>query len=143
MSSAITGLLAILCYLAAGTLLGWRLSRKAAGPLSGKGRILALGFAGVALHALLLYQKLLTLRGIDFGFFNAVSLLTWLIALLLLVSAVRRPVENLGIAVLPLAALAIVLELLFHTEHLLQPDRQILDIHIDEVTDEGLVGRVD
>lgn len=128
MSSVLISLLAVICYLAAGGLLGWRLSRRAAGALSGKGRILALGFAGVGLHTVLLYHHLFTLQGLDFGFFNAVSLLTWLIALLLLVTAVKRPVENLGIAVLPLAALAIVLEQVFHTEHVVQPG--MLDVHI-------------
>lgn len=130
MSGTIIGLSAVFCYLAAGILLGWRLSRTAGAETPGKGGILAVGFVAIALHVLLLYRGLFTAQGIDIGFFNAVSLLTWLIALLLLVTAINRPVENLGIAVLPLAALAIVMEQIFHTEHLIQPDRQMLDIHI-------------
>jgi ABC-type uncharacterized transport system permease subunit len=123
-------LIAIPAYLAAAALFGLRLAGKVSPTIFTKSRILLLGLAAVLLHAVLLYQKLLTPDGVNFGFFNALSLLTWLIALLLVLTAFDRPLENLGIALLPLAAIALALEQIFPSHHLLQPQRDILDIHI-------------
>lgn len=123
-------LLATPAYLAAALLLALRLTGKASPTFCTKSRILLLGLGAVLLHGILLYQQLLTPDGINFGFFNALSLLTWLIALLLALAAFQRPVENLGIAVFPLAAIAAVLAVAFPTSHVLRPQREMLDIHI-------------
>jgi ABC-type uncharacterized transport system permease subunit len=130
MDALLLFLITVPAYLAAAILLALRLTGKVSPPVVTKPRILLLGLGAVALHAGLLYQQLLTLDGINFGFFNAVSLLTWLIALLLTLTAFGRPVENLGIAVFPLAAVAIVLDLAFPSSHVLSPQRNILDVHI-------------
>jgi ABC-type uncharacterized transport system permease subunit len=85
---------------------------------------IAVGMGAVTLHALTLHSTLLTPQGVvNYGFFNAVSLLSWIVALLVLAGAIRRPVENLGIAVLPLAAIGVVLSMLFH------PSPAVLDEH--------------
>lgn len=122
--------IAIPAYLASGILLALRLTRKASPETFTKRKILLLSLVAVLLHAALLYGQLLTPDGINFGFFNALSLLTWLIALLLTLTAFERPVENLGIAVFPLAAVAIALELAFPSSHVLRPQRDMLDVHI-------------
>lgn len=80
---------------------------------------LALGFAGLSLHALMLYYELFTAHGLNLGFFNAVSLAAWTVAGLLLVSSLSKPVENLGILILPLSALTLLLDLRFPGNHLL------------------------
>jgi len=117
MSSTIISGLAIILYLSAGALLGLRLSHGSTNS-SSKTRLILLGLAAVALHAVVLYQRIVTPGGLNLGFFNATSLITGLIALILLVSALAKPVENLGIALLPLAALALLLEMLFPSTHL-------------------------
>lgn len=92
---------------------------------------LALGAVALLLHAVALYGALYTPQGLNLGFFNVLSLTTWFIAMLVIVSAYGRPVENLGIFVLPLAALGVALQWLFPS-----PDSHIthtgtgLDIHI-------------
>jgi ABC-type uncharacterized transport system permease subunit len=48
--------------------------------------------------------------GLDLGFFHALSVVAWLTAALLLATTLSRPLENLGIVVLPLAALSVALE---------------------------------
>ncbi len=73
--------------------------------------VLATGFAALALHGLVLYSELVTENGINLGFFNAASLTAWMIAALLLVSALGKPVEMLGLVVFPLAALAMLVDL--------------------------------
>jgi len=78
--------------------------------------MLALG--GVLLHSLLLYQTVLTASGLDLGFFNALSLVAWLIVLLMVLASLMWPVANLGIVVFPIGALSVALSLALHTEHL-------------------------
>ncbi len=80
---------------------------------------LGLGFMALTLHGAVLYSELVTEAGINLGFFNAGSLTTWMIAALLLVSALGKPVEMLGLAVFPLAALAMLLDLHYPGHHLL------------------------
>lgn len=67
------------------------------------------GLAAAVPHAIILYQSLWTDTGLNLAFFNAASLITWTIAVLLLLSALNKPVENLGIVLLPLASLVLIL----------------------------------
>jgi ABC-type uncharacterized transport system permease subunit len=92
---------------------------------------LLLGFFGVLLHGVLVYQNMFSPTGINLGVFNAFSLIAWTILLLLLISSLSKPVENLGIALLPMGALAIVLESRFTSVHLLGESASTgLTIHI-------------
>jgi ABC-type uncharacterized transport system permease subunit len=68
--------------------------------------------------------------GVDLQFFNAVSLIAWFIALLWLLASLGQPVDNLGIVILPFAALALGLEMLFLGRGRLEPMIPGLDIHI-------------
>jgi len=74
-----------------------------------RGSVLALGFGAVVLHAVVLYPELMTGHGLNMGFFNAASLVALLMVTLLLLTALRQPVENLGIPVLPIAAATLAL----------------------------------
>ncbi len=84
-----------------------------------KNQIIALGLAATALHAVLLYQALLVPAGLNIGFINAISLITWLIAVLILLAALSNPVENLGVVLLPIAGLAVLVEVLLPSERTL------------------------
>lgn len=130
MNSALS-FLAILLYLTSSALLSLRLSRGATGVASAKNGILTLGLAGVLVHAAILYQGLFTEAGLNLGFFNASSLVTWLIVLMLLVSAYKQPLESLGIILLPVAALAVLLESFYPSEHLIHSSATWeLEVHI-------------
>ncbi len=109
---------AIALYLISAGLLSVRLAR---GDTAPGGRIvaLALGLVAVLLHGILLHRTLLIPNGVNLGFFNAASLIGWLVATLLMLAALRKPVENLGIVLLPLAAATIALEELFSERHVL------------------------
>jgi ABC-type uncharacterized transport system permease subunit len=80
---------------------------------------LILGFIGLALHGLVLYADLFIEGGLNLSFFNAVSLAAWTVAGLLLISALTKPVENLAILALPIAAITVLLELRFPGSRLL------------------------
>jgi ABC-type uncharacterized transport system permease subunit len=83
---------------------------------------IGLGFVGLVLHAVLLYLELFTEGGLNLSFFNAVSLAAWAVAALLLISSLTKPVENLAILALPLAAITILLDLRYPGSRLLSED---------------------
>ncbi len=130
MNTLLLSLLAVPAYVATGLLFALRLTGRVSRKTFTGNRLLAAGAVGLTLHALLLSQHLITPEGLNFGFFNVVSLLTWVMAALFLLSSLNHPVENLGIVILPLAALGVLLEQAFPSEHLLQTGREMLDIHI-------------
>jgi len=118
MYNAVIGALAALLYTLTGSLLGLRLARLGAGESLGKAGLIAIGWGAVALHALILVQNVLRPDGMNLGFFNALSCTGWFMALLLLASSMIRPVENLGIILLPFSAATVLLALLFPSERI-------------------------
>lgn len=131
MHTHLIGFLAILLYLTSSLLLAMRLVRREQASPLGRGGVLTLGFGAVLLHAGVLYPLLVTASGLNLGFFNAASLVGCLTALLLLISSLQRPLENLGIALLPMAALTIALMFAYPSEHVLsETSHWQLDLHI-------------
>lgn len=131
MSSLILSILAVIAYLASTVIIGLRLFRGAAGDRPARSLGILLAALAVLLHTALLAHNAITESGLDLGFFNATSLVAWTIATLILLSAITKPVENLGIVLFPLAALAIVLELKFTSSHLLLRSAPLeLKIHV-------------
>ena len=109
----------IVCYLLSGSIFGLRLFRGSHENTIPRVVGIVFGLAGVLIHAIFLYLIMYSVNGINLGFFDAASLISGTILLLLMISAITKPVENLGIILLPLAILAIVFEMLFPTFHLL------------------------
>jgi ABC-type uncharacterized transport system permease subunit len=127
----IAAIAAAVCYLAATTVIGLRLFRAGAERIPPRWAGLLAMAAGVALHGLLVYHDAVTAAGLNLGFFNAFSLAALVIVLLLLVSSLGKPVENLGLVLLPIAAVTIFLELRFPSTRLLADDAQGgLKIHV-------------
>jgi len=106
-------------YLAGGLSTGLRLFNAEGGWRPARSLGIGLGFAALLLHAVMLYFELFTPLGLNLSFFNAVSLAAWTVAGLLLVSALTKPIENLAILALPLAAITVLLDLRFPGNHLL------------------------
>ncbi|MDZ7662485.1 cytochrome C assembly family protein [Thiohalophilus sp.] len=125
------GVAGILLYLLAGGLLWQRLLGGAEARQAARSRPLLVGLVAVVLHGIMLGQLLWTDAGLDVGFYTIFTLVGWLVALLLLLSAFTRPVESLGIMVLPFTALTVLLRLLSdehqHLSHTLTPG---LEFHI-------------
>lgn len=96
-----------------------------------KQRLLILGGVAVILHAFVLHQGIVTPNGLNLGIFNAASLVTWVIALLLLLSLPSKPIENLIIVLFPSAALALAIDYFFYSEHILAPNTPTgVQIHV-------------
>jgi ABC-type uncharacterized transport system permease subunit len=122
--------LAIALYLLTAFFLLRRLSLGAAALNIPKIPYVALGLGGAILHAGILYLNIFTISGVNLGLFNALSLTFWLISVLILLTALSKPVENLAIITLPLAALAISLELVFPGEHMFLQNAPGIGIHV-------------
>lgn len=103
------GTLAIVLYLSATGLLAMRLAGYTRMPSLGRRSVLWVGLIAVLLHGGALYPLMKSSSGLNLGFFNAASLIGLLTALLLVIVSVRRPLENLGLVILPFAALTIAL----------------------------------
>jgi len=113
MISTLPGLLAISLYLIASILLTVRLLRDSVEFTCQRNHIVLLGVAAALIHSMILYPVILTPGGLNLGFFLAISLIALTTSLLLLLATLFEPVENLGIAVFPVAALSLGLILLF------------------------------
>lgn len=115
-------ILSLLLYLLGGGLLLFRLLGKDILPVFQKKQILLLTLVALSLHTIVLLQAMFTPAGLDIGFFNVLSLVAWLVALLLTLAALNMQVECLGVIVFPFAALILLVTLLPTQHHVLGYD---------------------
>jgi ABC-type uncharacterized transport system permease subunit len=101
----LTLLLTVVLYLMSAGLLAARLRSREPTSDGVNGPALGLGIAAVLMHAWLLKVNLWQGQGLSLTLGHAISLLTWLSALLLCLLSLRRPVDSLGVVLFPLAAL--------------------------------------
>ncbi|QBQ56653.1 cytochrome C assembly family protein [Nitrosococcus wardiae] len=117
----IESLLGILCYCAAGITVGWYLlnvNAKKSKRNASKRLAALLGLSGVVFHGVVLANRLFTASGINLSFTDALSAAAWLMALLLLATSLKEPIENMGIAVYPFAAITLGVQNLFPSQHI-------------------------
>ncbi|MEE8119114.1 MAG: cytochrome c biogenesis protein CcsA [Gammaproteobacteria bacterium] len=69
--------------------------------------VLIPGFLALAAHGLVLHTALFTPAGLNLSIVSSLSVAAWLVAAVVLLSALRAPTENLGILVFPLAGVSI------------------------------------
>ncbi len=103
MLTPMLNLSASVLYLTAGGLLV-RSLLETGPPISRKSLTLGLAAAGVILHAISILNSMSP--HLAFGFTSAASLIAWVITALFVITALARPIENLGVLVLPVAAIA-------------------------------------
>jgi len=125
-------LLSIILYLAASALLVMRLARGGTLFSCHRRQILMISAGAIIIHAGFLYPLILHENGLNLGFFYAASLIALTTALLLAIADLFQPVDNLGIAVFPLAALSIGLILAYPDDVRIVTDATAwqLDSHI-------------
>ncbi len=108
--NALLPALSVLLYIASATLLLRRLAAGIQAAQRSKLIALAMGIVAALSHIASLYNNIITPEGLNLTFFHVLSLTSWLAATLVLLSALKKPVENLGIAVLPFSAIAVLLQ---------------------------------
>lgn len=69
--------------------------------------VLSLGAVAGVIHALLMAGSVVQHGGFNFGFFNVGIFISLIISLLVIISSISKPLENLLIGVFPMAALII------------------------------------
>lgn len=93
--------------------------------------ILWLNLAAVIFHADIVARHIFTEAGLQMGITHVASLATWFIACLLLIAAIKKPVENLGLIIMPVAALTLIVEYIYPVSHLVSTHEQGgLGVHI-------------
>jgi ABC-type uncharacterized transport system permease subunit len=112
-------------YLLATLRLAVGLFRPARASTAARALALALATLGLVLHAAVLYQAVFVGGGLNLGFFNALSLTTWLVAAIVVAASVNTPLENLAVLVLPLAAVVLLLAQVFPGDRLVALNRGI------------------
>lgn len=85
----------------------------------------------VFVHAYLLFITLDLIGDLNLGFFNAISLTCWLVIVIVLLTSITKPVFNISLLVMPLTAIAVLLALLYPSDHQLsKQDNFALELHI-------------
>ena len=93
--------------------------------------ILILGIFALSLHADILNQSIFLQTGFDVGFFNIISIIGWLVALIVLITSFFQPIQQLLLILYPIAAITIPLEQLFPSDRILDQSLPMgLRIHI-------------
>lgn len=88
------------------------------------------GMTALLLHGLVLYQFIHTGTGLDLGFFNALSLVAWMIVLFVLIVSINSPLQNLTLVLYPLAALCLLLQVFVPGSRILVATSPGLEAHI-------------
>jgi len=131
MSIHLFSVIAICLYLATAGLLGYRIFKLHLSTETIKFQIVSI--AGVALlaHAVVLYQNIITTGGLNLGFYHSLSLMSWVVALLVILVTTVKPVENLSLVFLPLTALSLLMEQILPSHKVLTEASSIgLELHI-------------
>ncbi|MEH6472329.1 MAG: cytochrome c biogenesis protein CcsA [Halopseudomonas sp.] len=106
MTLILTSLFSATLYLIAGFIQATSLSGKRPARRS---LVMMLGSGALALHTLAVYLILHPGNGIQLGLLPVSSLIAWLVAGLVLLSCLRKPLESLFVGVFPIAAIALLL----------------------------------
>ncbi|MFP5349657.1 MAG: inner membrane protein YpjD [Gammaproteobacteria bacterium] len=109
MTNPLLNFLAAALYLAAAIVIGRELWRGQA-TAGAKRLALILTLGGVVLHAALLYTNVRAVGGLNLALAGAFASVAWVVAVLYALTSLSRPVENLGVIVLPLTALTVLIE---------------------------------
>ncbi len=106
MFATVPASIAICCYVTAVVFLVRHISETNA-----PRQALFFAWAGVVLQGGYVVAGAQAVGGFNFGFFNTAALVSWIVALLILIAAITKPVAKLGVVIFPLAALMLGLDL--------------------------------
>src|SRR5690606_26133480 len=103
MYAALSGLVAVVFY----SLGSFYQSQNLSSTRNNRGKVLTCGLIAVVTHLLNVYWVIRVPGGYDFDFFNMATLFSWTIAVIVLLSSLKKPLENLFLALFPLAVISI------------------------------------
>ena len=125
------GLLSLLLF-AVTTVLIWRNMRaRAGGDLTfSRTPYLTSWVAAIFFMSVFLARRLLVETGLDLSFYNSLLISAFLVSFLLLVASAFKPVEHLGLIILPVAIICLALNLLFSRPSIPVPFDTGIQTHI-------------
>ncbi|MCP4878393.1 MAG: cytochrome c biogenesis protein CcsA [Gammaproteobacteria bacterium] len=82
------------------------------------------------LQAVILNILIIQPDGLNLGFFEAFSLIAWLISIQILLSSIYRRIESLGIVVFPVSGVATIIASLHFSDHLISISNNAVQGHI-------------
>lgn len=131
MTVIIFSTIAIFLYLGTAGLLGYRLFKLHLSTEGIKVQVISIASIALLAHAIVLLHTVITATGLNLGFYHALSLMSWVVALLVIIVTVIKPVENLSLVFLPLTAIALLVEQLVPNDDILTETATIgLQLHI-------------
>ncbi len=90
-----------------------------------------IAWIAAVLHLIYMLLMFQTQNGFNFSFFNAAGLVAFFIVLILLLASLDKPLEKLGIAIFPLAAVMLSLDMIFPDKaHHLSANNWQMGLHI-------------
>src|SRR4051812_17314599 len=107
MANPTLNFLALTFYVVAGVLIARRLTHGQPAAPGARIGTLSLVLGAIVLHAAVLYPGLLLGTALNLSVSTAFSLVAWIVAVLYLAASLYRPVDNLGVIVMPLAGLTV------------------------------------
>jgi ABC-type uncharacterized transport system permease subunit len=113
MLATVSGLFAVIFY-SAGTLLQGRdllQARTGVEHEAHRRKVLMCAVLALLVHLVSVVQVIATDAGYDFGLFKIATLFSWTIALIVVASSLKKPLDNLFLALFPLAILCILTSL--------------------------------
>lgn len=114
MDPLFSSIVAIFCYLACSV----RQAQHVFLGKTGNSRlVLGLASAAISSHAVSVYHLIITPDGLNLGFFQVPSLIFWLISALLVISSLKKPIENLFVPLFALTAIAISIPLFIESPY--------------------------
>ena len=129
MTAASLSLIAVLCYLSSAGFIA-KLSSSNTLATTARGFLFALIPAALLTHAIALQLHVYSDAGLNFGIFNLASLVALCISGMLAVLLIWYPVNSLGVAIYPLAAVFVAIAQWFPSQRLLQNSPIITQLHI-------------
>jgi ABC-type uncharacterized transport system permease subunit len=139
MNPVLFALPAVVLYVATAAWWGARALRAPGELAAARPRLIACAAAALLLHGIVLHQTILTGSGLNLGFYNALSLMGWAVALLVTAAASVRRLDALAVVLLPVAAIGLVLELVFPSQRVL-PEGETAGLRIHIVLSIGAYG---
>jgi ABC-type uncharacterized transport system permease subunit len=111
--TVISGLFAVLCYLAGAIFQGVRFT----GNKDTRQLVFLFGGLAVVAHSISAFGVIRSANGYQFGVVEISTLIAASVSLLVLISSVRKPLENLFLGLFPLAIITIVASLTLQSEY--------------------------
>ncbi len=123
---------AIVLYLTATIWVGYRFFTSTGHSTERFGsKLIFLSIPALLLHGFVLYQFIFTDIGLNMGFYNALSLIGWVVTLIVVLITLVKPTINLAMIILPATAIALFLQIVIPSSRIIPETPDFgLDIHI-------------